>query len=481
MKNTHLESSDTSHHASKKYGLTLKLIAGPLFALILLIMLKDVLTSSAVFTAAITVWCVLWWVTEPVPIPVTSLLPLSLFPLFGVLDASQVAQSYGSPLILLMLGGFILSRGMESTGTHQRLAMYMVNACRQVTGGQTDRSVVVGFMLASAMLSMWISNTATVLMLLPIALAILQKSDNPKLPLAMMLGIAYAANVGGMGTPIGTPPNLVFMQIYKEVTGKSMGFVEWMMIGIPVVVVFLPIIAWWLTRRLDLAKNPSSEAIKLPVVGQWRVAEKRVLMVFACTAIAWVTRGEPFGGWSELLGLQQANDAAVALLGAMALFIVSDGKGGRLLQWEQANKIPWGILLLFAGGICIAKAFSVSGLSVALGDWFSGLVVLPVFIMLLILSLVVSFMTEATSNTATTLLLMPILAAAALSAHLDPQILMIPAALSASCAFMLPVATAPNAIVFGSGKIASIDMLRTGFLLNIVGALIISTLCYLLL
>ena len=476
MRNDNLENAPVRGHR-----LTLKFIAGPLLGLILFIALKDALSVSAALTAAVTIWCVVWWVTEPVPIPVTSLLPLSLFPLFGVLDASQVAQSYGSPLILLMLGGFILSRGMESTGTHKRLAIYMVNTCRQVTGGQTDSSVVVGFMLASAVLSMWISNTATVLMLLPIALAILEKSNNPKLPLAMMLGIAYAANVGGMGTPIGTPPNLVFMQIYTEVTGKVMGFVEWMMIGIPVVVVFLPIIAWWLTRRLNAEKNEASEVIQLPAVGQWRVAEKRVLIVFACTAIAWITRGEPFGGWSELLGLQQANDAAVALLGAMALFVVSDGKGGRLLQWEQANSIPWGILLLFAGGICIAKAFSVSGLSVALGGIFSGLVVLPVFIMLLILSLVVSFMTESTSNTATTVLLMPILAAAALSAHLDPQILMIPAALSASCAFMLPVATAPNAIVFGSGKIASIDMLRTGFLLNIVGALIISTLCYLLL
>lgn len=461
--------------------LTLKLIAGPVFALLLFVALKDTLTISAALTAGITVWCVLWWVTEPVPIPVTSLLPLSLFPLFGVLEASQVAQSYGSPLILLMLGGFILSRGMESTGTHKRLAIYMVNACRQVTGGQTDRSVVVGFMLASAVLSMWISNTATVLMLLPIALAILEKSNNPKLPLAMMLGIAYAANVGGMGTPIGTPPNLVFMQIYTEVTGKVMGFVEWMMIGVPVVVVFLPIIAWWLTRRVNLDASECSEPITLPAVGQWRVAEKRVLLVFACTALAWITRGEPFGGWSELLGLQQANDAAVALIGAMALFVVSDGKGGRLLEWEQANTIPWGILLLFAGGICIAKAFSVSGLSVALGGILSGLVVLPVFIMLLILCLLVSFMTESTSNTATTVLLMPILAAAALSAHLDPQILMIPAALSASCAFMLPVATAPNAIVFGSGKVASMDMLRSGFLLNILGALIISALCYLLL
>ena len=436
------------------------------------------MSESAALTASITAWCVLWWITEPVPIPVTSLIPLSLFPLLGVLDPSQVAQAYGSPLILLMLGGFILSRGMESTGTHQRLAIYMVNACGRIVGKQTDRSLVVGFMLASAVLSMWISNTATVLMLLPIALAILEKSDNPKLPLALMLGIAYAANVGGMGTPVGTPPNLVFMQIYTDFTGKSMGFVQWMMVAVPVVIIFLPFIAWWLTRRVNLQQG---KPLELPSVGEWRPAEKRVLIVFACTALAWITRGEPFGGWSELLGLQQANDAGVALVGAISLFVVSDGKGGRLLEWDQASKIPWGILLLFAGGICIAKAFAVSGLSVVLGGVLDGLAVLPVFIMLLVLTLAVSFMTESTSNTATTVLLMPILAAAALAAKLDPQMLMIPAALSASCAFMLPVATAPNAIIFGSGKVQSIDMFRTGFLLNIVGALIITMVCYWLL
>jgi len=459
-------------------GLTLKLIAGPALAGILFILFIDSLSESAALTASITAWCVLWWITEPVPIPVTSLIPLSLFPLLGVLDPSQVAQAYGSPLILLMLGGFILSRGMESTGTHQRLAIYMVNACGRIVGKQTDRSLVVGFMLASAVLSMWISNTATVLMLLPIALAILEKSDNPKLPLALMLGIAYAANVGGMGTPVGTPPNLVFMQIYTDFTGKSMGFVQWMMVGVPVVIIFLPFIAWWLTRRVNLEQG---KPLELPSVGEWRPAEKRVLIVFACTALAWITRGEPFGGWSELLGLQQANDAGVALIGAISLFVVSDGKGGRLLEWDQASKIPWGVLLLFAGGICIAKAFAVSGLSVVLGGVLDGLAVLPVFIMLLVLTLAVSFMTESTSNTATTVLLMPILAAAALAAKLDPQMLMIPAALSASCAFMLPVATAPNAIIFGSGKVQSIDMFRTGFLLNIVGALIITMVCYWLL
>ena len=454
------------------------LLLGPVLAIATGVLVGAQLSLPAGITAGVTAWTILWWISEPVPIPVTSLLPLALFPLLGVLDAKAVAAAYGSPLIILMLGGFILSRGMESTGTHRRLAVYMVNACTRVAGQQSDRSVVIGFMMASAALSMWISNTATTLMLLPIALAILEKAKNPFLPVALMLGIAYAANVGGIGTPIGTPPNLVFMEVYAEFTGERMGFVRWMSWGVPVVLVLVPIIAWWLTRKLADSEL-RDQGLVLPQVGQWQSAEKRVLAVFAMTALLWITRSEPFGGWSGWLGLPNANDAAIALVGAIALFIVPDGRGGRLLNWEQANQIPWGILLLFAGGICIAKAFIASGLSEALGDAFAGLASLPLLAMLFVLCLGVSFLTETTSNMATTALLMPILAAAALGAQLDPQWLMVPAAMSASCAFMLPVATAPNAIVFGSGKIAAGQMLRTGFTLNFIGAAVITLVCWL--
>tara|TARA_B100000767_G_scaffold275705_1_gene314486 strand:- start:6885 stop:8306 length:1422 start_codon:yes stop_codon:yes gene_type:complete len=454
-----------------------KLIAGPLAAVIVFTLLQPILSAAAAITAAITLWCVLWWILEPIPIPVTSLIPIALFPLFGVLDAAEVAQAYGSPLILLMLGGFILSKAMESTGTHRRLALYMVSLSRRFTGSDSDSSIVIGFMLASAVLSMWISNTATTLMLLPIALAVIEKSDNPKLPLAMMLGIAYAANVGGMGTPIGTPPNLVFMQSYFEATGKTISFVDWMKMALPVVLVFLPLIAWWLTREVN---SGQLGLLNLPQAGQWRVAEKRVLMIFLMTALAWITRSEPFGGWSQWLGVPQANDAVVALSAVIVLFIVPDGKGKNLLTWQQASDIPWGILLLFAGGICIAKAFVVSGLSVTVGEAISILTALPLLLMLLILCFFVSIITEATSNMATTLLLMPILAATALVAEMDPKLLMLPATLSASCAFMLPVATAPNAIAFASGRVPSVEMLKTGIVLNIWGAFIIAGVCYFL-
>ena len=451
------------------------LLCGPLLAVVIGFVLSPTVGVDAALTAAITACCIVWWFSEALPIPVTSLLPLALFPLLGILDATQVASAYGSPLILLMLGGFILSRGMASTGTHRRLAVAMVQCCRRVAGSDSDSGLVVGFMCASALLSMWISNTATVLMLLPIALAVLEQSDNKQLPLALMLGIAYAANVGGMGTPIGTPPNLVFMEVYAETTGRRMGFLEWMQIAVPVVLLFVPLIAWYLTRPLARHRG---RAVLLPAVGDWRVEEKRVLWVFALTALAWITRGEPYGGWSGLFNLPQASDAAIALLAAIALFIVPNGRGGRLLDWQQANEIPWGMLLLFAGGLCIAKAFTVSGLSTHLADGVAIIGVLPLLLLLLILCLGVSFLTECTSNTATTVLLMPVLAAVALGLEIDPQLLMLPAALSASCAFMLPVATAPNAIVFGSGKIRSREMLQKGLLLNFIGAFIIATVSY---
>lgn len=451
------------------------MIAGPLLALLTIFFLSQFVALNAAIVAGVTLWCVIWWTTEPVPLPATSLLPMALFPLLGVLDAGQVASAYGSQVIILLLGGFILSRGMESTGTHRRLAVAMINLSSRVTGNSGDRSVVIGFMLASAVLSMWISNTATTLMLLPIALAVLEKSNSEKLPLALMLGIAYAANVGGMGTPIGTPPNLIFMEVFAENTGERIGFVRWMSWGVPIVLILVPVIAWWLTRKLT-----NTHCIDLPAVGQWTSAEKRVLSVFAVTALLWITRSEPMGGWSSWFDIPNANDAAIALLGAIALFVVPDGKGGRLLNWEQANAIPWGMLLLFAGGICIAKGFIESGLSAELGNAFGAMLGWPAFLLVLVLCLCVSFMTETTSNTATTTLLMPILAAAAMGAAIRPELLMVPAALSASCAFMLPVATAPNAIALGSGYVPAARMMRTGVTLNLFGAVIVALLCWLI-
>jgi sodium-dependent dicarboxylate transporter 2/3/5 len=448
-------------------------IAGPLLALVLAAHLRGLgLSNEIAITALVTAWCVVWWVFEPVPIPVTSLLPLGLLPLLGVLTPAQVGQAYGSPLILLLLGGFILSRAMEHSGAHRRIALNMV----RLFGAQSDRRLVFGFMAAAAVMSMWISNTATTLMLLPVALAVLEKARGERLAIPLLLGIAYAASVGGIGTPIGTPPNLVFMQVYEESTGGVVTFTEWMAWGVPVVLCLVPLIALWLTRGLT-----GSSGVVLPPVGAWRPEEKRVMWVFALTALAWMTRATPHGGWSTWLGLPGANDASVALLAVVVMFSVPNGRGGRLLDWDTAVTIPWGVLLLFSGGICLAKAFVSSGLSPLLGDWLASLSHLPLWLLIGVICLVVTFLTETTSNTASTTLLMPILAAAALSAGIAPELLMVPAAMTASCAFMLPVATAPNSVVYGSGRVPIGRMAREGVILNFVGVLVVAQLCYWLL
>jgi sodium-dependent dicarboxylate transporter 2/3/5 len=454
-------------------GLKKSSLPGLLLAILLaLVLLWSGFDTPLVVTAATTLLCILWWVFEPVPIPVTSLLPLAMMPMFGVLTPAETGAAYGSPLILLLLGGFLLSRGMESTGAHRRVALAVV----RLVGAHSPRRLVLGFMLAGAVLSMWISNTATVLMLVPVALAVLESaSGRDKLAVPLLLGLAWACSIGGLGTPIGTPPNLVFMQVYEEFTGKTIGFTHWMKFGVPVVLLLVPVTAIWLTRNL-----PVSVQVDLPDPGPWRSAEKRVLIIFALTALAWMTRAEPFGGWRALFHMPTANDASVAFLAVVALFLVRDKQGQPLITWQKAVEIPWGVLLLFAGGICLAKAFVSSGLSALAGDALVALTHLPVYIMMLTICLAVTFLTEATSNTATTALLMPILAAAAIAVSVDPLLLMLPAVMSASCAFMLPVATAPNAVVFGTGEIAIERMVREGFVVNVVGAVLISVLMWLL-
>ncbi len=415
-------------------------------------------------TAAITLWCALWWIFEPVPIPFTAMLPLALFPLLGILSPAQVAQSYGSPLILLLLGGFMISKAMAESGAHRRAALFMVN----LFGGGNARALVLGFMTASALLSMWISNTATTLMLLPVALAVLERTPE-RLAVPLLLGIAYAASIGGLGTPIGTPPNLIFMQVYADRFGATPSFPEWMRWGLPVVIIMVPLAGLWLTRGLRLERP-----VDLPRVGAWRRPEKRVMVLFALTALAWVTRQAPFGGWSTWLGVPQANDASVALLAVVAMAVMPNGEGQRLLRWEAARTIPWGVLILFGGGIAIANAFIQSGLADQIAAQLEALAHVPLWLMILAICLAVTFLTEVTSNTATASLLMPLLGAAAVVMGINPMLLMIPGALSASCAFMLPVATAPNAVIYGSGKVTIRDMARAGLVLNILGAFVIT-------
>lgn len=418
------------------------------------------------WTVAITLLTIIFWVTEAIPIPAASLIPFALFPFAGVLTHKEVSAALGSHVILLLMGGFMLSRSLEKSGVHRRLAIYMV----KLVGVNSGRRVVIGFMLAAAFLSMWISNTAATLILLPIALAALQNVDDDAMAIALTLGIAYAASLGGVGTPIGTPPNIIFISIYQETTGKDIDFIGWMKTGIPIVIIGIPLMALWLTRNVSVKHN-----FVLAEPGAWRPAEKRVMWIFGLIACAWITRKL----WSEWLGLTDVGDSTVALLGVVLMFMVPNGeKQGTLLDWKTASDIPWGMLLLFAGGIAIAKAFIASGLSDKMGAMLTGLSTLPVFALIFVICLFVTFLTEFTSNTATATLLMPILATAGVAAGVDPQILMVPAAISASCAFMMPVATAPNAIVYGTNKFHIKDMAREGFALNIMLAMIVSGVCY---
>jgi sodium-dependent dicarboxylate transporter 2/3/5 len=448
------------------------LVTGPLLGAALgFVLIQSGFSSEVAWTAGVTALCACWWIFEPIPIPATSLIPIAVFPAVGVLTPGKVGESYGSPLVLLLLGGFILSTAMAKSGAHRRLALNMVS----LFGGAGGRRLVFGFMAAAALLSMWISNTATTLMLLPIVMAVTEKLSDPRLKLALLLGVAYAASVGGVGTPIGTPPNLVFMKVYAENTGIEPTFLEWMSWALPVVIVMVPVTGLWLTRRIA-----PSEPIDMPPVGAWRTEEIRTLAVFAVTAILWMTRREPFGGWSDLFGLPSANDASVALAAVVVMFIVPNGHGERLLDWETAARIPWGILILFGAGITIAEAFVSSGLSVSLGAALSGFGTLPLLLLIGLTCLTVTFLTEVTSNTATSTLLMPILAAAAVSAHIEPRLIMVPATISASFAFMLPVATGPNAVIFGSQQFTVKQMAREGFVLNLMGVVLVSGICYLM-
>lgn len=456
---------------SISYNLSTSIIPG-LVAAVTVGLLSHLFDQShaASITSAVALLCVFWWIFEPIPIPVTSLVPMALLPLLGVISPADVGAAYGSPLILLLMGGFLLSKGMESTGAHTRIALTVV----RLVGANEPRRLILGFMLAAALLSMWISNTATVLMLLPVALAVIASSSAPKaLAPPLLLGLAWACSIGGLGTPIGTPPTLIFMQVYEEATGTAVSFSEWMTWGIPVVALMVPTIALFLARQV-----PNDLTVALPDIGEWRSAEKRVLVIFALTALAWMTRTEPFGGWREWLDMPMANDAAVAFCAVIAMFVSRDKTGEPLISWEQASAIPWGVLLLFAGGITLAKGFVASGLSTQVGELLANLALVPTLFAIVMVAILVTALTEATSNTATTALLMPILAAASMAAQIDPLILMVPAAMSASCAFMLPVATAPNAVVFGTGQIGIQTMVRWGIWVNVLGVLVISAVVF---
>jgi len=454
---------------------TILLIAGPLASVLFGVFLHISGAPEAIsLTLAITLLTAFWWVTEALPIPATSLIPFVLFPLSGVLSYKEVAAGFGQHIILLLMAGFMIAKGLEKSQLHTRIALSLL---RQLGSGSGFR-FILAFMLSGALLSMWISNASTCLVLMPIAMAALQQLNQPRLMTPVILCIAYSCNLGGIATLVGTPANLVFAGVYEQFAEREFSFLNWMKIGLPVTLIGLPLIALWLSRGLGTLVVP-----KLQATGAWASAEKRVLVVFALIVFLWVFRLEPFGGWSSLVPFAQTSDSTVALLGVVLMFIIPSGSknGDYLLDWETAADVPWGMLLLFAGGLTIAKAFQVSGASELIGHNLASVMSLPPFILILSVCLTVTFLTEITSNTATTTLLVPVLASASIAADLPIELLMIPATISASCAFMLPAATAPNAIAYGTGHASIKTMAKEGLILNLIMALITSLVCYFML
>jgi sodium-dependent dicarboxylate transporter 2/3/5 len=441
------------------------------------------LEPAKCWTAAVTVLCAIWWIFESLPLAATSIVPFAVFPLVGVLEEKEVGSAYGDPAVLLFMAGFMLAQAAEKTGAHRRMAHGIVAAIGHTSG----RLMVLALMVATAFTSMWVSNTAAALMMLPVAMAVLERDDTRKLGVPLLLGIAYSSSIGGIATPIGTPPNGVFLAAYKEATGNTVPFHEWILIG--GVVAILMLFVAWIVLTWNLGGIPSAD---VQTEGEWTTPQKRILTVLGITALAWITREIPFGGWSTLLadyvGPTEAGDATVALIAVVALFLIpsgaapaSDGGEGdnsRLLDWPTAKKIPWGVLLLFGGGIAIAKAFDTSGLSNDIGALVANLRDWPPLAVIAVLTIAVTFFSEFTSNTATSNILMPILAAAAASNSLEPAVLMFPATLANSLAFMMPVGTPPNALVFGTGRVRIADMIRYGLVLNLASAAIVTLVCW---
>jgi len=449
--------------------------------------------------AAAAFWMAAWWITEAVPLFLTALLPLILFPLTGVMKAAATAPLYINSTIFLFIGGFLIALTIEKWNLHKRIALFII---RLIGGG--PRRIVLGFMVAAAGLSMWISNTATAIMMVPIGLAVIQRMEAQfgaeacrRFSISLMLGIAYGCSIGGIATLVGTPPNLSLSRIFTITfpDAPPIGFGTWMMMALPITAILL-LCAWLLLTLVffrasaDLHIPDSIIKQEYSRLGAMRYEEKATLAVFLSTACLWVFRGDlrlgfaTLPGWSRLMPYPEfIDDGTVALIMATLLFLLpshTPRKSPKLADAGILNRLPWGIVLLFGGGFALAKGFQVSSLSDFIGMRFQSLGGLPPLLSILGICLVISFLTELTSNTATTEMVLPVIAAVALAIGINPLFLMVPATLSASCAFMMPVATPPNAIVFGSQRLRIADMSRVGVVLNVIGAVVITLVFYVL-
>ncbi|WP_017541339.1 SLC13 family permease [Nocardiopsis halophila] len=465
------------------------LLVGPAVMGLLILALPDSLPVEGRMTAGIAGLMAVWWATEAIPLPATALVPLVLFPVLVGADIGDVAAPYASGIIFLFMGGFMLALAMQKWNLHRRIALSIVAAV-----GSSPVMLIAGFMLATGFITMWVSNTSTTIMMLPIGVAVIGMvaqlrggRTDPNFATALMLGIAYAASIGSVATVIGTPPNAFMVGYLAESHDIHVGFAEWMMVGLPLAAVFL-VAAWLVLTRLVFPPqikelDGGRELIRdeLRAMGPMSLQEKLVLGMFVLAAASWVgvplLADSPVGG--AVPWLANISDAGIAMTVAVLLFLLPAGRGdgSRLLDWETAAQLPWGILLLFGGGLSLAKQFDGNGLSGWIGEQVGGIPV-PVWVLVLLVAGVVLLLTELTSNTATAATFVPVMAGVAAGVGTDVMTLVVPAVLAASLAFMLPVATPPNAIVFGSGHVGIRQMMRGGAVLNIIALALIMLVMY---
>jgi len=469
----------------KSTGQMVGLALGPAaFFALLLMPVPAGLEPAAWRVAAVAALLAIFWLAEAIPVAATALLPIALFPVLGIADVTAASAPYANPIVFLFLGGFLIAQAIERWNLHRRIALNVL-----LSVGSREDLQIGGFMLATAGLSMWVSNTATAVMMFPVALSIVPRDSNNRIDAsrrgfaaALLLSVAYAANIGGVATLIGTPPNAFLRGFMEETYGIEIGFAQWMLVGLPVTVVML--FACWIlltrflhpvsTRELPGAREKLRKT--LADMGPASIMEKRVAVVFAVTAISWIARPV----LNDALPALQLSDTSIAIGGALLLFLVPTGHGGALLSWEYAERLPWGVLLLFGGGLSLAAAVSDSGLAQWIGDSLTGLSSWPVLLIVVVVTLLIIFLTELTSNIATAATFLPLVAAIATALGQPPLLLAIPAAVAASYAFMMPVATPPNAIVYSSGAISMAEMVRAGLYLNLIGAFAIVAIVYLL-
>ena len=469
---------------------TVGLVLGPsLAALMLLAGGPDDLDPLAWRTAAVGVLMASWWASEAIPIAATALVPIVLFPWLGIGNIQEATAPYSNKVIYLFLGGFVLAFAMQRWNLHKRIALNVL----RVAGGD-GRSLIGGFMLASALLSMWVMNTSTTMLLLPIAVSIiavingsmsgLGERERNDFQYALLLGVAYGATIGGMSTLVGTAPNALFAAFIQDNYGTPIDFARWMLIGVPLSAALLPLAWLTLTRLVFKVSFHTSGESRAALerlrqeLGPITAPEKRVALLFGVMATLWITR--PL--LASLPGLAAIDDSGIAIAGALALFVMLSGdkRDPILLRWEYAERLPWGVLLLFGGGLSLAGAVQRTGLAQWIGTNLETLGTLPLFALVLIATAMIVFLTELTSNIATTATFLPVVGAVAIEAGIDPVILTVPITLAASCAFMLPVATPPNAIVFGSGMLGIPRMARAGFALNLIAIVLVSLVAMLL-